>query len=82
MRTKTELDQNSLAPPRDTLLHKLDVMSQLKVCRSTVDAAMREGTLPFVKIGRAVRFRAADVESFIFAHRTGPTKTPASRRQK
>jgi excisionase family DNA binding protein len=57
---------NKLAPlngsaDADQLDTKQDVARRLKCSTRTVDAYMAAGRIPFIKIGRTVRFRWSDV---------------------
>jgi len=50
----------------EKLLKGSDVAVTLNVCRSFAYQLMREGKLPVVRMGRAVRVRESDLEDFIF----------------
>lgn len=52
-------DDTLVTPP---LLTINDVLTELNAGRETVGRLMRKGELPYIKIGRAVRFRRSDVE--------------------
>ena len=43
------------------LLTKRELASKLKIAPRTLDLWMRQRRLPFLKIGKSVRFRLADV---------------------
>jgi excisionase family DNA binding protein len=45
----------------DGLLNKRELAIQLRISKRTVDAWMRQKRLPFIKIGKTVRFRWPDV---------------------
>jgi excisionase family DNA binding protein len=45
----------------DELLDKPETAYRLKVSKRTLDAWMREGRVPFLKIGKTVRFRWPDI---------------------
>jgi excisionase family DNA binding protein len=45
----------------DELLEKPETASRLKVSKRTLDAWMRDGRVPFLKIGKTVRFRWPEV---------------------
>jgi excisionase family DNA binding protein len=45
----------------DDLLIKREVAAKLRRSVRTIDAWMREGKLPYFKVGRTVRFRWSDV---------------------
>ncbi len=53
----------------DELLTKHDVAHRLRVSCRTVDVYMRTKRLPFLKIGKTVRFRWSDVIEKLAAHR-------------
>ena len=46
----------------DPVLNKKDLAERLRVGMRTVDTWMKKGWLPYVKIGKAVRFRWREVE--------------------
>lgn len=50
---------------KEELLRPETVADMLCVDRSTVYKLQREGRLPCVRIGEAVRFRLSDIEGFI-----------------
>lgn len=58
-------EEKSLMRPRDVAL-------KLGLSVPHVYALASAGALPSVKLGRAVRFRPADVDRFIREHRRGP----------
>jgi excisionase family DNA binding protein len=45
----------------DELLVKREVAAKLKRSVRTIDAWMRQGKLPYFKLGRTVRFRWSDI---------------------
>ena len=49
----------------------------LRVCERTVYRLANEGTLPPVRIGRAVRYRLRDLRRIIDETTTGPPGVPA-----
>lgn len=55
------------APRADTrrLLRIEDVADRLQVSRSMVWRLVRDGSIRSIRIGRAVRFRASDIDLFI-----------------
>jgi excisionase family DNA binding protein len=53
------------------LLNKVEAARRLGVCVRTLDNRIREGLVPFVKIGKATRFIPRDIEQFIASHRIG-----------
>jgi excisionase family DNA binding protein len=56
------------------LLRPRDVGRKLGLSIPHVYTLAAAGTLPSVKLGRAVRFRPVDVDSFIREHRRGDGK--------
>jgi excisionase family DNA binding protein len=53
-------------------LTKEEVAQLLKVTTRTVEAYMRQGWLPFVRLGnRTVRFRAADIDAALSTGNAG-----------
>jgi excisionase family DNA binding protein len=52
------------------LLTTPEVAEQWRVCSRTV-TYWREKGLPFIKLGRAVRFLPSDIEAYIKRHRIG-----------
>ena len=45
----------------DEVLEKLEIAKRLKISTRTLDQWMSAGRVPFLKIGKTVRFRWADV---------------------
>lgn len=45
----------------DNLLNKWELAAKLKVGKRTVDAWMKKRRLPFIKLGKTVRFHWPDV---------------------
>ncbi len=56
----------------ENLLGKQDIAERLSVSRREVDYLIAARAIPFIKIGRCVRFLAADVERFIESRRVAP----------
>jgi len=52
---------NSVECASDGLLSKRGLAPKLQISTRTVDDWMRKGRIPFLKIGKAVRFRLSDV---------------------
>lgn len=48
-------------PLEEALLTKRQLSSKMQKCPRTIDAWMKEGRLPFIKIGRTVLFSWPDV---------------------
>ena len=53
----------------DGLLTKRGLAPKLQISTRTLDDWMRKGRIPFLKIGKAVRFRWEDVLGKLSAHR-------------
>ncbi len=53
----------------EKLLTKPDIADRLRVSSRTVDVYMRDKRLPFLKIGKTVRFRWSDVIEKLATHR-------------
>lgn len=73
-RTKAPKRRASATPDRplnfdDPLLTKPQVAEALGVTERWVHRALGEGRLPYVKVGKLVRFRRSDVVAFIEAQR-------------
>lgn len=58
------------------LLDAGEVAAYLKVSEWTVRDWVRQGRIPHVKLGRALRFRESDLESFVCARVVGETSDP------
>jgi excisionase family DNA binding protein len=54
--------------PISRLLTKAELAPRLGITTRTVDSWMAKGYLPFLKIGRTVRFRLSDVELYLNEH--------------
>ena len=52
----------------DTLYRKLDLIEQLNLSVGTIDNHMKKGSLKYLKIGKAVRFRDTDVDAWVKRH--------------
>jgi excisionase family DNA binding protein len=64
-------DQNPPAPvnlQEERYITKKEVASRLERDIRTVDNWMRQGKLPYYKIGRAVAFRWSEVQAFLSAN--------------
>jgi len=55
----------------DGLLNKKDVVTRLRISLRTLDYRIKDGTIPHVKIGGAVRFLPRDIDNLIASHRIG-----------
>ena len=58
-------DQNGAADEPDTLLSTAQVCRRLGIGRTTLHEMRRRGRIEAVTIGRAVRFRASDVDALM-----------------
>jgi len=52
-----------------TLLTKRELAPKLKIAPRTLDLWMRKGRIPFLKVGKSVRFRWEDVLTKLAAYR-------------
>jgi excisionase family DNA binding protein len=55
----------------ENLLSKTQAAQRLGVSVRNLDYRVKDGSIPFVKIGRLLRFIPSDIEKFIEAHRIG-----------
>ena len=62
-------DSSPLTAATDGLLNKWEVAVKLRIGKRTVDHWMRQGRLPFIKLGKTVRFRWPDVLEKLSAYR-------------
>jgi excisionase family DNA binding protein len=62
-------DSSPLDHATDGLLNKWEVAAKLRIGKRTVDHWMRQGRLPFIKLGKTVRFRWPDVLEKLNAYR-------------
>jgi excisionase family DNA binding protein len=53
------------------LLDKIETAERLRISLRTLDNRIKAGTIPFVRLGKLVRFIPSDIEKFIEAHRIG-----------
>jgi excisionase family DNA binding protein len=58
---KKLLERATVDAASDGLLDKRNLAVKLDTSKRTVDAWMKKGWLPFIKIGKTVRFRWSDV---------------------
>jgi excisionase family DNA binding protein len=54
-------DQSSIEAVSDGLLSKRGLAPKLQISIRTLDDWMRKGRIPFLKVGKTVRFRLTDV---------------------
>jgi excisionase family DNA binding protein len=52
-----------------------EVAKELRVCSRTVTYRRERGEIPYLKLGRSVRFLRRDIEAYIAAHRIGHRKS-------
>jgi excisionase family DNA binding protein len=53
------------------LLDKIETAERLRISLRTLDNRIKAGTIPFVRLGKLVRFIPSDIEKFIEAHKVG-----------
>jgi len=58
----------------ENLLSKTQAAQRLGVSVRNLDYRVKDGSIPFVKIGRLLRFIPRDLDRFIQAHRIGGGK--------
>jgi excisionase family DNA binding protein len=58
-------------PSSDHLLDKYEAAERLRISLRNLDNRIKNGTIPFVKLGKLVRFTPRDIERFIEAHKIG-----------
>jgi excisionase family DNA binding protein len=51
------------------LLDKIETAERLRISLRTLDNRIKAGTIPFVRLGKLVRFIPSDIEKFIEAHK-------------
>jgi predicted DNA-binding transcriptional regulator AlpA len=77
--------RNAQNRSRDDLIKTRDVCQKARVCQRTVDYWREKNLIPYVKLGKAVRFIPSDVDAFIRSRRVGgttPMNTTAQIRKK
>lgn len=62
------------------LLTEADACQALNLCERTLRDARKSGALPYVLIGRAVRYTLTDLETFIESRRTWASTVAKTRR--
>jgi hypothetical protein len=68
-------------PPLQPLLNEAQACKMLCACPRTLRGLRKSGALPFVLIGRAVRYTIPDLHAFIESRRTWHAPAPAPRAQ-
>ena len=59
------------ATSSDNLLDKVETAERLRISLRNLDNRIKAGTIPFVRLGKLVRFIPSDIEKFIEAHKIG-----------
>lgn len=59
--TDETCSQQAINGANDGLLNKRGLAVKLRISKRSVDVWMKKGRLPFIKIGKTVRFRWPDV---------------------
>jgi excisionase family DNA binding protein len=65
------MQHNAKPSNEEGLLKKPDVCQKLVFSRRTLDYRIKDGTIPYIKIGGAVRFLRSDIDALIKSHRFG-----------
>ena len=65
----TQLPGNTCS--NDNLLSKQEAAQRLSISLRNLDNRIKAGSIPFVRLGRLVRFVPSDIEKFIEAHKIG-----------
>ncbi len=60
--TDAQTARDGVATRNGRLLKADEVVRLLRISRGTLDRAVRDGRLPAIRIGRCLRFRAADLD--------------------
>lgn len=70
MTNETSVPQNQPigAQQPEPYIDKVEVARRLRKQVRTIDNWMRDGKLPYFKIGRSVNFKWSDVEAYLAAH--------------
>ena len=53
------------------LWDKHETAERLRVSQRTIDNRIKSGTIPYIKLGKLIRFIPADIEKFIESQRVG-----------
>ena len=62
------------------LLTETQAAQHLKLCRRTLRKFRQEGSLPFVRLGRSIRYTETDLSLFIERSRECPSTSEKARR--
>lgn len=62
-------DRETVDDARDCLLNKWALAEKLHISKRTVDVWMKQHRLPFIKLGKTVRFHWPDVLAKLSAYR-------------
>ena len=65
----TKNDTATTQGAADGLLTKSELAPKLRISNRTLDLWMRNGRVPFLKVGKSVRFRLSDVLEKLSAYR-------------
>jgi excisionase family DNA binding protein len=65
MTTETSVPQTQTAPQPEPYINKAEVARRLGKEVRTIDNWMRQGKIPYFKIGRSVNFKWSDVDAFM-----------------
>jgi excisionase family DNA binding protein len=68
------MQRNAEPSKPDNLIKPPQVCQRLAISKRNLAYKMAKGEIPYVKIGGAVRFVAADIENLIKCSRVGGTK--------
>jgi excisionase family DNA binding protein len=66
---KTTQNEHAIERASDDLLTKRQLARKLQIAPRTLDLWMRKGRIPFLKLGKSVRFRWQDVLEKLSAYR-------------
>ena len=55
----------------NSLLDKIQTAERLNISLRTLDNRIKAGAIPFVRLGKLVRFIPSDIQKFIEAHKIG-----------
>ena len=71
----SQLETNALEPPVNKMT-KRDVAREWQTCERTVNTWMDRGIIPYLKVGRLVRFERTEVEAALLKFRRGSIGEP------
>jgi excisionase family DNA binding protein len=70
-----KIDDRGSSDNQEKTLTTPEVAEMLRVCSRTVTYRREKGDLPYLKLGRSVRFLRRDIDAYIAAHRIGARKS-------